>query len=199
MITTVYDSPRGCGSRKKGGMYLMSDPGPLMACCKMPIALTVCPCCGEGIKFSRGWSWVDVRLLNPENIACSDPQAGFCPVNRLTGKIGLLWVGEKFYTPDSFSKEANILGVSKRIANVPKDLKLGETWVALAHIKVVNTFENGEPSMAPGIFRLFKPSRIEYVTTGEETPEEIEAIEKRGIIPVKVEEKQGSIFSDPVS
>lgn len=196
MIKKVYDSPRGCGHRKKGGLYLMSDAGATRGCCKLPIALTTCPCCGEGIKFSRGFSWVDVRLLNPDNIPCGSPGGVFCPINRIKGKIGLLWVGEKFYSPESFTREANILGVSKRISFVPKDLKLGETWVALAHIKAVTSFnaETNEPEYSPGIFRLFKPTRIEYVVRGDETPEEIEAIEKRGIQPVEIEVRESKLF-----
>lgn len=39
----------------------------------------------------------------------------------------------------------------------------------------------------PGIFHAFRPTAIEYVTRGDETAEEIEALDKRGTTPVKVE------------
>jgi hypothetical protein len=34
-----------------------------------------------------------------------------------------MWVGSQYYTPESFIKEAQTMGVSKRIAKIPKDLK----------------------------------------------------------------------------
>jgi len=37
-----------------------------------------------------------------------------------------------------------------------------------------------------GIFSAFVPSAIEYVTKGSETEEELEALVKRGITPIKV-------------
>jgi hypothetical protein len=117
--------------------------------------------------------------------------------------MGLLWVGEAFYaTPAEFVAEAAKLGISRRINSVPKDLELGKTWVAFAHIHVIEkSCGNGEPCegsecevcggtgkiKVPAIFYLFKPEAIEYVTTGKETEEELAAIVKRGITPVRIE------------
>ena len=44
-----------------------------------------------------------------------------------------------------------------------------------------------EVEHTPGIFRVFRPERIEYVLKGTETEEEIAAIVKRGLTPVRVE------------
>lgn len=55
----------------------------------------------------------------------------------------------------------------------------------------------------PGIFRVFKPSGLEYVVKGDESDEELEALEKRGIDLVKVipegqnDELDLSNYNDP--
>jgi hypothetical protein len=106
------------------------------------------------------------------------------------GQVGLLWVGEKFYpTPYDFSQEAGVMGISRRIPALPKDFKLGETWVFLAHQKACWESRPETPWVRdprPGIFRIFKPIAVEYVTRGDETPEELEKLRERGITPVKV-------------
>lgn len=132
------------------------------------------------------------------------------PVSRI-GRCGLIWIGEQFYpTPMSFMIEAERMGVSRRIGAVPRDFKIGETWVLLGHRKAIERVCpecgdapitedecpvcNGERYIhVPGVITAFKPSAIEYVTKGDETDEEIDALEKRGITPVKVvnEEQMG--------
>ena len=61
-IETRITAPRGCGLRKPGGLYLVAG-APNAPCGKLPLELTVCPCCGQGIKFARGWTWVDADRL----------------------------------------------------------------------------------------------------------------------------------------
>lgn len=134
-----------------------------------------------------------------------------CPMASPPTKAGLLWIGEKFYkTPADWLKESNKLGVSRRISTVPHDFKIGETWVFVAHRlaitmpcpctvehrldKIVSTppvkdcpdCKGTGNIQSPGMFQAFKPDRIEYVTKGTETAEEIEDLTKRGITPVKV-------------
>src|SRR5215468_1900417 len=102
----AVEPKRGCGYRKVGGLYLVSgrDGAP---CCKMPIALTVCPTCGTGVKQSRGWTWIDARpwLQGPckwpnQHCIAADP-------TQLGERVGLLWIGEKFYpTTQHFQREA---------------------------------------------------------------------------------------------
>jgi len=80
-------------------------------------------------------------------------------VPEIIGRAGLLWIGERFYrTPADFDREAKVLGISRRIAAVPRGFKLGD-WILLAHRKVMPT-ENG---LLPGIFRVWQPQRIEKI------------------------------------
>lgn len=136
----AVEAKRGCGYRKVGGLYLVDD-GEGRACCKMPIELSVCPCCGGGIKQTRGWTWVDAGRLFPST-PCSSGlvEKLACPAATpaLMGRVGLLWIGEKFYPrPVDFLTEASKLGISRRLSAVPREYRAGETWVLFAHPKAV--------------------------------------------------------------
>lgn len=138
-------------------MYLVCD-GPGVICRKMPWNLDVCPVCGQGIHFARGWTWINpVRLTGGKDPGvCSDcifqtvqtielavseavgegPEARAMPPCPFTlDRGGMLWVGATFYTPESFMLEAMKMGVSKRIWAIPRGFKLGKTWVFTAHKK----------------------------------------------------------------
>ena len=201
------ESKRRCGHRKVGGKYLVS--GALgMPCCKMPIVLTTCPCCGEGIKQARGWTWIDPRpFLKAE---CTSTMGKFmCPVfdpDDMGDKVGLLWVGERFYpTPQDFIDECNEMGLSKRIARIPHGFKVGETWVFLAHPKVKEiidfSIEREAPTKwLPGIFRIFKPTAIEQLITETQSkdPDFMKGLERQNITPVIVPDNdpdhQGTVY-----
>jgi len=184
-IRTVEEGPRGCGYRKKGGLYLMSG-GSWIECGKIPIPLTVCPCCGQGFKFSRAWTWVQLeKIREMKKCAKGDKCSDRCILKNGEGRAGLIWIGESHYkTTDVYMKEALRMGFSRRIKFVPRDFKIGETWVLLAHLRAVYDEESLEGQ--PGIFTVFMPQRIEYVIRGDETEEELERIEKRGIELVDV-------------
>jgi hypothetical protein len=134
---------RGCGYRKVGGTYIMG--GKLGApCCRFPIILDVCPCCGGGIRLTRTWTWVDPRpwLASPCTAGGINP-ASPCPVATLTGRselgerVGLINIGAGFYrNTDEFRQEASVLGISRRVQAIPRNFRLGETWVFLAHPRV---------------------------------------------------------------
>lgn len=182
-IQTIVETARGCGYRKKGGLYFVTT-GRGQACGRLPIELNVCPCCGSGVKFSRGFTWITPALFGETECQAETFREDLCftcPLSEIntSAKLGLMWVGEKFYTPDEFTTEAINKGISKRIASVPNGFKVGFTWIMLAHIKAID-------NARPGIFYAFKPSRIEYVITGKETVEQLEALEKRGITLVNV-------------
>jgi RNA polymerase subunit RPABC4/transcription elongation factor Spt4 len=124
-------------------------------------------------------------------------------VSRI-GRCGLIWVGEAFYpTAASFMDEAERMGVSRRITAVPRDFVVGETWVLLGHRKAATKAcpECGDEAEQddecpvcngarfvhiPGIITAFRPSAVEYVVKGDETGEEIEALEARGLTCVQV-------------
>jgi hypothetical protein len=217
-VITVVDAERGCGKRKPGGVYLRGD-GVFEPCGKLPIPLGVCPFCHGGIKITRGLQQINLKMLQ-EPIECNKPDCGAC-LTKSTEWAWLMSVGEKFYKmPADFMREAFVQGISKRIHQIPHGFKVGESVVALAHKKACvslepqpeyiyaegtpeSMFENQEslaqlnplkPKFAPGIFTLFRPSRIEYVARGDEMDEEIEKLLKRGIQPVQVlHETQGEL------
>jgi hypothetical protein len=103
------------------------------------------------------------------------------------GLVGLTWIGERHYpTPADFMKEAKAMGISRRIKTIPKGFELGKTWALLAHRLTIPAKEKGGEATA-GIFFMYQPTAIEYVCKGTETKEEIDALIKRGLTPVLVE------------
>lgn len=240
------DAKRGCGYRKPGGLYLIGV-GLGQPCGKLPMPLDRCPCCGQGVKATRGWAWVDADALVIQARRCEQHviSCDECALRdgNTIGRAGLLWIGSKYYArPSEFCREAGTQGISRRLSQIPKGLKIGETWVLLAHRKCIehncqacggfgwlgvseacpaeypadiNTWtqqqqqigwnrisdaekghikasfdkcencENGK-LYSPGIFRVFKPTALEYVIKGDETPEKLERLEKRGVQPVRV-------------
>jgi len=191
----AVERKRGCGFRRVGGLYLVGE-GLAEDCDRLPVSLSVCPACGQGIKFSRGWTWIEPdQLLNGDHYIdhklCLDHKCPICRPHYLKPRAGLLWVGEKFYTLGTFLQEAKEMGVSKRIHCVPRDFILGETWVLLAHIKgaiVPDPNNDVFPVEVPAIFYAFKPQRIEKIVPESQTKDEKEMarLKKRGITPVAV-------------
>ncbi len=186
-IKNLIEGQRGCGFRKSGGLYLMGGAG-FSGCCALPAALHVCPTCGNGIKFTRGFSWISPKLLTDN---CTTPGTS-CILANPPEKIGLMWVGEKYYnTTQHFITEAQTMGISKRIAQIPNDCKVGETWIALAHKKGITKYGSGDLTSdhphfltveyIPAVFMLFKLTGIQYVVNGEESEEELQRLEKRGV------------------
>jgi hypothetical protein len=183
----AIEAARGCGFRKVGGLYLVG--GELAAPCdRLPFALDVCPCCGAGIKYTRGWTWIDpVRLFDGDHESLCDCGPG-CPVcwpsihfdqesdEPRAGQAGLLWIGEKFYsTPLDFLTEGMAQGISRRISTIPHHFKIGVTWVFFAHIKAAIAQVRDEDGLfkvysdfVPGIFAAFKPRRIERIVLQSE-------------------------------
>ena len=212
---------RKCGYRKIGGLYLVDDLSG-MPCDRLPFELTVCPTCSCGIKQSRGWTWVNVAGLvggdhTPYNLCSCIGDCPLCSNTAAMGRAGLLWIGEQFYpTVDEFLTEAREMGISRRIKSVPREFKLGETWVLLAHPKTVRKVEQpsvfdetdaglglrdgSKVSWHPGIFRVFKPKRIELIITEAQSndAEFMESVSKRGLTPVVVpdgdKDHEGSLW-----
>jgi hypothetical protein len=210
--TIVNEAKRGCGFRKKGGTYLITDATTLEDCGKLPLPLDVCPCCGQGVKASRGWTWVNAKLLFAEK-KCNFSDRGeicHCVLDNPPEKAGLLWIGEKFYkTPGEFMAEGAAQGFSRRVAMIPRDFELGKTWVMFAHRKAIRKMVvcgdchgtgklegdaqcdscegKGQVEFSgPGIFFMFKPERVEYIIADKDTAEELERKEKRGFTLVNL-------------
>ncbi len=190
---------RGCGYRKAGGLYIVGG-GMGADCCKLPLALTVCPTCAQGVKQTRGWTWIDPRpWLEGE---CRQSGYFACPAAfpaRLGERVGLLWIGRQFYpTPGTFLHEAKNHGVSRRIAAVPRGFKLGEHWVFLAHPEAMVT----DDGRMPGIFSIFKPTAFEKIITETQAKaaDLIADLNKRQITPVIVPDDdpdhQGTVYDE---
>ena len=192
---------RGCGYRQVGKLYLVGE-GLTVACDRLPFELGECPCCGFRPRHQTGFRWLHRDYLGGDHEGCKDEFP--CPVCYPTklpeerlheGRFGFMWVGKRYYTPQSFVKEAGEMGVSKAISQIPKGLVIGETWVLLAHKAVpiydAGTFENGlakqEPRKAPAIFYAFVPQRVEMlVWKSEATEERVLELEERGITVIVV-------------
>jgi hypothetical protein len=198
-IRTVVNEPkRGCGLRKEGGLYLMAD-GPSAPCGKLPLPLTVCPCCGGGIKPSRGWTWVNGQVLAKDAVCKGNPDdCSRCPLDNPPERVGLLWIGEAYYpTPGAFLREAKAQGVSRRIPSIPRDFEVGTTWVWFAHRKASMKPEvpgNGIEYQA-GVIGAFLPERIEYIVKGDESEADLERLERRGATLVRLIRTDG-LFSE---
>lgn len=182
---------RGCGNRKIGGTYLVQDAIDGLGCISLPYNVTTCPCCFEGIKFSRGYKWfVPNKLFTNIEETCSGfiesscSMKNNCPL-KSKGKAGIMWVGNQFYTPEAFTEEAIQYGVSKRISAVPREFEIGKTWVFLAHKSGGRDKSNKK---VPALFYVFKPSRIEKIVseTQYKNGVEMDRLRLKGITPIVV-------------
>jgi hypothetical protein len=96
-IRTLTEKKRGCGYRKPGGMYLISGK-PSAPCGKLPLPLTVCPTCNQGIKPARGWTTINgAKLVADVICSTAHPRPAFephvcagCPMHLSEEKVGLL-------------------------------------------------------------------------------------------------------------
>jgi hypothetical protein len=106
-----------------------------VSCDRLPFPLDACPTCGGGIKVNKGFTKINPLALFGQHKDCQDLHP--CWVCDPTGiPAFIMLVGEQYYPKTGdFMKEALTLGVSKRIPFIPKDLKLGETVIYLAHHK----------------------------------------------------------------
>jgi hypothetical protein len=94
-----------------------------------------------------------------------------------------MWVGEQFYTIESFMAEARAMGLSKRIAQFPKEMLVGDyLYLAYKH----GYQERGTEIWKPLIFTASIITRFEHVLTDKQkdNPEYIEALKSKGIVPV---------------
>lgn len=216
-VEVVVEEERGCGFRHSGpdgvGIYLVSGDEVLVPCPRLPFPLTICPCCGAGVKFSRSFTWIDPsRLLDPALDPRSDFQdefhdAALCricnPGGTVGDKAGLIWIGEKFYpTAAHFSREAARMGISRRVPAVPNGFRVGFDAIYLAHIKAVppnleDLSLDPDAPWTPGIFRSFVPQRVELVIDDpDDVPEKAIKLKERlgagarivKVIPNKQEE-----------
>jgi hypothetical protein len=200
----AVEAQRQCSYRKVGGLYLVGE-GYSASCDRLPYELKTCPVCGSGIKFTRGFQWLDWARYAGVHQDCEDRNMRVCPVcspDREINPYGLLWIGEVFYSPSEFIAEARAMGISRRIPAIPHKLKLGHTWILLAHKSACGIRRSEEPPFGqegiPGIFYAFRPQRIEkLIWKSEAQPELLEDLKKSGITPVIIPD--GDLDHDPAT
>jgi len=209
----AVEKRRGCGFRKIGGVYLCGE-GLAVGCDRLPKNIEICPTCGAGIKFTQGFSWINGKEFfggkcNSINVPCHKVKCPLCVNLNEIEKCGLMFVGVKFYTPKSFIQEAEEMGVSKRIANIPKGLELGKTWVLLAHKEAGSREIDSKESLTgrkkvpvPAIFYAFKPQRVEKIITEKQSRNKrlMKKLAKKGItlviVPDDDKDHKGSVYDD---
>ena len=212
----MLEPVRGCGLRSMGGLYLEGS-GLSVPCDRLPFNIELCPICEQGIKFTRGFTWIHwyhYAGIHENGCKCRD----FCPIchpkdteiktienngkkEEITVLIkhGLMWVGNKYYTPESFVSEAQKIGISKKIATLPREIEFGETWILLAHQKAgenPSDKEDDDPEKIPAVFYAFKPRRVVKIITPKQAKnqEYINNLKKRGITPlVGISDSKGKV------
>ncbi len=189
-IEVSLEAKRGCGFRKSGptgvGIYLVGD-GMLEPCPRLPFPLTVCPCCGAGVKFSRGFTWIaPSKLFDPKLPPVAENHSLSCPLcqpRRMhpDDNAGLMWVGNKYYSPQSFMREAQERGVCKKIAAIPNGFEIGKHFIFLAHINAVPDLSDKDNPAKPGVFMVFRPKMVDLVVEGDTVPDKaLNLLEKLG-------------------
>lgn len=186
---------RGCGYRKIHCLYLCGG-GIGHVCDRLDIELVPCPTCGEVPRFNRGVSKIDLySLLGDHGSDCKCPsECPLChpkPVEDFNSF--LMWVGDKYYTRESFILESKEQGVSKKISTLPKGMELGKSWVFLAKQGIIDTVIGGHPDQkkrkkADGIFYAFIPDKVDYLITQSESKNEeyVNYLKKQGLTVIVV-------------
>lgn len=198
------ENVRGCGYRKVGGMYLVSSDL-WIGCDRLPYHLESCPVCGAGIHFTRSMTEVDPLQLFGEHAPslCFDKVRPCKMCDPTSEPAFIKTIGKKYYSTISYLEEARMMGLSLRIAQIPRHLKLGETVVYLAHPEAVYTEATPEEqektgkfaSPRLGIFAAFMPTAIEMPVwesqlKGKGSRKFKDALKKRGITPVVVKGRE---------
>ena len=210
-VTVVTEGARGCGYRKVGGKYMVSE-GVSQPCPALPLEVSRCPCCDAGIKPTRGMAWFSPKMFFkfPCPTSCEVYQErGRCEPFQQE-RAGILWIGGKFDAkPTDWLDEVEKMGVSRRIPQVPKDFVVGKTWVFVGHRKAItvdcdcNAAAAGKDRSTdldggcekcdgtgytekPGVFHAFKPTRIEVIVEPDVEQKEVDKLVKRGLTPVVV-------------
>jgi len=217
----MVEFSRGCGYRVVGGVYLCGQ-GPSAICDALPVELGNCECCDFMVKQSRSMQPVHLGYLamKLKDHKCHENFKG-CPLcfyanvypelkkldrveqkkRKIPKVFYLMFVSKNYYSPESFVEEAVEMGVSKRIAPncLPKNFKLGEDWVFLAHREVayVASLEAGalqaEAVYKRAIFYAFKPTRLELLLWKGTSSKTIREYEKAGYTVVLVDKSKENL------
>lgn len=187
-MLTVPTDERGCGFVQLHGLYFVS--GQFVKDCDRPIIeIPQCECCGNTLKFNLGQTKINPQrlfgnhskeVLNFEtgetsHLECRDKESCLLCYPK---EFALLdWVGQKFYSMESFNKEAAKMGVSRKLATqhgeLPAGFKVGETPIYFAMKGIIDEVRgqniiSGKIHKKDGVFMAFVPTRLEYMIYEEE-------------------------------
>lgn len=177
------DAPeRGCGTRQQGGFYMVGDI-PTATSNFFPRPLT----CGCGIPFIRpsrgaqaffpGNIWNSLTIDGPSNPYILFPR---------DKKAWAMTIDVANYpTPASYIDEGLRMGISRRLNNgLPKGFTVGEDFVFIIHGRAIPQGEGKKPE--PGFIFCFKPTAVQYVVIGNESPEYLRGLSQKGVTLVNV-------------
>lgn len=200
----AIEQKRLCGYRKAGAMYLVGGMQ-FGDCHRLPVKI-------PEIKFFRGYKEINpYELIGVCNRVQQEPyqiigeHSESCPkidADCITCNIcnppdedlvhGMMFVGEQYYSPGTFAREALKLGVSKRISNIPNDLVLGKTIVYLAFKKMPFKTKPYGTEYIPSIFMAFKPERVEMlIKKSDATEDKLKELKTHNITPIIVPDNDG--------
>lgn len=91
------------------------------------------------------------------------------------------------------------MGVSKKISGLPKDFKIGQHVIYLAHRKAYTDWDNASHPMSAGVFMAFAPVQVDLVIDDEhDIPPKAAALKKelgdQARLVKVVREKQKSLI-----
>ena len=141
----MAECERQCGWRRIGGIYLVGE-FISVSCDKLPYPLSVCPCCGAGIKLERNFTKINPAKLFGRHTKCVDTHRPCKICDPTEDDAYVIRIGESFYKkPEDFISEAIQQGISRRIHQIPRNFQLGKTVIYLAHINACVVKDIPEP------------------------------------------------------
>jgi hypothetical protein len=185
-VLRLARNERGCGTRKKGGTYLFCDMQFVAPCPSLPLGLPDrCPTCGEELEQFRG-----IKVINPVKYLTQPQQnivkcaGGSCLACYPPDLGAIMWVGKKYYTATAFTSEALKMGISKRLAKIPKGLAVGDA-IYFVHPEAFPPRE-GQVRGKPGVFLAARISAFHRIIdeAQEADADFIKGLEDQGITPV---------------
>lgn len=197
-----FEPFRGCGLRVIGKLYVRSGNEGI-SCDRLNITLQECQFCGYVPSFFRGYRKIYPKILLGGNHKNCEDEVQPCPICQpedfpFEADSFIMYVGKKYYTPQSFIQEAQRLGVSKAISNIPNGMVAGKSWIFLAYQQLSEeelgtTFQEGtvKTIKKDAIFYAFKVKAFEVLITEEQNCDEelLKCLAEHGITPVVVPHK----------
>jgi hypothetical protein len=189
-VEMVERHKRGCGYRRPGN-YIEGE-GIATTCYRLPLEIPVCPCCGTTLK-----PIMSIQMINPQELfgdceakdkdhPCHNEFGKHsCYVCFPPKKAWVQWVSQNDYTEEAFIQEASRMGVSRRIATFPHNLKMGDVILLAYRKQQSKDLGEGEFHKYHQIFYAFRVTKMVKIITDEMARDEdyIQSLENQGIVP----------------